>query len=63
MVQVQAQQKASDLGFRLDSYTVDGVQVWQWRRGSDGGWPEFTDEDAAIAWMDRALRTASLFNR
>ena len=63
MTLVQAEQKASNLGFRLDAYDVDGVQVWRWRRGSDDSWPEFLSEDAAVAWMDHALRTASLFNR
>jgi len=63
MLQMHAERKASDLGFRLDSYNVDGVKVWQWRRGSDGSWPQFLSEDAAMAWMDHALRTASLFNR
>jgi hypothetical protein len=63
MLQMHPEHKASDLGFRLDSYNVDGVQVWRWRRGSDGSWPEFLSEDAAMVWMDHALRTASLFNR
>jgi hypothetical protein len=63
MTQLQAEQEATNLGFRLDTCNSAGVQVWQWRRGSDASWPEFLSENAAVAWMDHALRTASLFNR
>ena len=63
MTQVHAEHEASNLGFRLESFDVDGVRVWQWHRGSDHSWPMFLSEDAAVTWMDHALRTASLFNR
>ena len=45
MLEMRAEQKASDLGFRLDSHNVDGVQIWQWRRGSDEHLPPFSSKD------------------
>ena len=63
MTLTDVQAHASELGFELDELDIDGMRVWQWRRGSDTHWPTFLDHDAAMSWMDDGLRTASLFNR
>jgi hypothetical protein len=58
---VQIERRAEHLGFRLEAVEMDGVLVWQWRRGQRHS-PPFLNADAARSWMDEALRTASLFD-
>jgi hypothetical protein len=58
---VQVERRAEHLGFRLEEVEMDGVLVWQWRRGPRHS-PPFLNADAARSWMDEALRTASLFD-
>ena len=62
MTQLDAEREASNFGFTLETFEVDGIQVWRWRRGIDHDWPEFMSEVDALAWIDHGLRTASLFN-
>ena len=61
MTNVQVERRAEHLGFRLEEVEMDGVLVWQWRRGQRHS-PPFLNADAARSWMDEALRTASLFD-
>jgi hypothetical protein len=61
MASVQIDGEAEHFGFRLEQEEVDGVVIWQWRRGQRHS-PPFLNADAARSWMDEALRTASLFN-
>ena len=60
MTNVQVEQRAEHLGFRLEEVEMDGVRVWHWQRGQRHS-PPFLNADAARSWMDEALRTASLF--
>jgi hypothetical protein len=58
---LQIDRQAQDIGFRLRGVEVDGVIVWQWRRGRRRS-PPFLNVEAARSWMAEALRTASLFD-
>jgi len=61
MTTVEVDSQAHHFGFRLEEVEIDGVMVWQWRRGQRHS-PPLLNVEAARWWMDRALRTASLFN-
>ena len=54
---------ARDLGFELEALTVDDVQVWTWRQGTDFAGPAFLNLQAAMTWMDQRLETGPLFHQ
>jgi len=54
---------ARDLGFELEALTVDDVQVWTWRQGTDFAGPAFLNLQAAMTWMDQRLEAGSLFHQ